>query len=65
MLNIFTKKDRTVECKFCNKVIDKSSTFVLQYKAVDAIGSMDVCIECSNILNDIINVRDSLYEEDE
>ena len=64
MLNIFSKKYKKIECKFCNKVIDKSSTFVLQYKCVDATGSMDVCIECSNILNDIINMRDSLYEED-
>ena len=64
MLNIFSKKDKKIECKFCNKVIDKSSTFVLQYKSADGIGSMDACVECSTVLNDIINMRDSLYEED-
>lgn len=64
MLNFFTKKNKKTECKFCNKVIDKSSTFVLQYKCADGISSMDACIECSNVLNDIINTRDSLYEED-
>ncbi len=64
MLNLFTKKTKTVECNFCNKVIDKASTFVLQYKCADGIGSIDTCIECSTVLNDIINMRDSLYEED-
>ncbi len=62
MFKFFNKKSKQIECKFCNKSIDKSSSFVLQYKASDGIGTITACVDCSNILNDIISIRDSLND---
>jgi hypothetical protein len=62
---LFKKKDIKVTCQFCQKHIDKTSSFVLQYKAADGNGSMNVCVECSNYLNNIIDVWESLDEKDD
>ncbi len=65
MLNIFKKKDSKVTCTFCQKQVDKSSSFVLQYKAADGLGSMDVCVECANYMNNIIETWESTHEKDD
>jgi hypothetical protein len=62
---LFKKKDTKISCQFCKKHVDKASYFVLQYKAADGIGSMNVCVECSNYLNNIIDVWESLDEKDD
>jgi hypothetical protein len=63
-MNLFnrSKKSKT-RCSFCKKEVDKSSSFVLQYKAADGVGNMDICLECSNILNNIIDDREVLFDE--
>lgn len=66
MLNLFKKKESKITCRFCKVEVDKSASFVLQYKAADGIGSMDVCIECANYMNNIIETWESLhYEKDD
>ena len=64
MLNVFRKKPTKVSCTFCQKEIDKTASFVLQYKAADGIGSMDVCVECASYMNNIIDTWESLDEKD-
>lgn len=61
MKSLFKKK---VTCKFCLKSVDKSTAFVIKYKSIDGIGNIDMCNECANDMNEIIDIRDTLYEED-
>lgn len=63
MLNIFKKKDLKITCRFCKIEIDKSASFVIQYKAADGIGSMDVCMDCANYMNNIIETWESIHDE--
>ena len=63
MLNFFKKRRKLETCNFCDVTVDKSSSFVLQYKSADGIGKMTVCKECANVFNEIINVRSGVNEE--
>lgn len=65
MLNVFRKKPNKVNCRFCKIEVDKSAAFVLQYKSADGIGTMDICLECANYMNNIIDTWESLYETDD
>lgn len=61
--DLFKKKETKVICHFCKIEINKSASFVLQYKALDGIGSMDVCIDCANYMNNIVETWESLHDE--
>jgi hypothetical protein len=63
MLNFFKKRHKQETCNFCNISVDKSQSFVLQYKSADGLGNMTVCKECANVFNEIIDVRNSINEE--
>lgn len=65
MMNIFKKKLQTVKCRFCLEDVDRSNAFVIKYKAKDGNGTIDICNSCANDMNEIINIRDSLYEEEQ
>lgn len=60
MMNFFQKKQK---CNFCDSLIEKDKLFVLQYKAIDGIGQMYMCLECGNRMNDIVNIWESLNEK--
>lgn len=62
---LFKKKDTKVSCQFCKLEIDKTTSFVLQYRAADGIGSMNVCVECANYMNNIVETWESLHEKDD
>jgi hypothetical protein len=62
MLSIFKKKK--ISCHFCKTNVDRSELFVLKYKAADGSGSMNLCKECAAYLNNIVDVRESVYEKD-
>lgn len=64
MLNIFKKKTSKVACRFCEKEVDKTASFILKYKAADGIGEMTACVECANYMNNIIDTWESLDEKD-
>jgi hypothetical protein len=53
--NLFKKKD-TIVCQFCKVKIDKTASIVIQYKAADGLGHMDVCMACANELNNIVDM---------
>jgi len=63
MFNFFKKSKQKEKCSFCSVDVDRSNSFVLQYKSADGLGNMTVCKECSKVLNEIIDVRDSINEE--
>lgn len=63
MFNIFKKKTSKVVCCFCKIEVDKTASFVLQFKASDGLGSMDVCVECANYMNNIIDTWESAQHE--
>jgi len=63
MFNFFKKSSTKEKCSFCSVAVDKSNSFVLQYKSADGLGKMTVCKECSKVLNEIIDVRESIDEE--
>lgn len=63
MFKFFKKSSVKEKCSFCSVSVDKSSSFVLQYKSADGLGNMTVCKECAKVFNEIIDVRDSINEE--
>lgn len=63
MLNIFKKNNQKISCRFCKTEVDKSASFVIQYKALDGIGSIDVCLECANYMNNIVETWESIHHE--
>lgn len=63
MFNFFKKSKQTEKCSFCSVAVDRSNSFVLQYKSADGLGNMTVCKECSKVFNEIIDMRDSVNEE--
>ena len=63
MLNFFKKRHKQETCNFCDVMVDKSRSFVLQYKSADGIGKMTVCKECADVFNEIIDVRSGVNEE--
>lgn len=63
MFNFFKKSKPTEKCSFCSIEVDRSNSFVLQYKSADGLGNMTVCKECSKVFNEIIDMRDSVNEE--
>lgn len=63
MFNFFKKPVKKQNCNFCSVEVDRSASYVLQYKSADGLGNMTVCEECAKVFNEIINVRDSINEE--
>ena len=62
---LFKKKDTKSTCRFCKVTIDKTTSFVLQYKTADGVDTMNICTECSNYLNTIIDAWEGLHEKDD
>lgn len=63
MFNFFKKPVKKEICSFCATEVDKSNSYVLQYKSADGLGHMTVCKECAKVFNEIIDVRNSIDEE--
>jgi len=64
LFNFFKKQQKKKTCNFCDIEVDKTNSYVLQYKSADGIGHMDVCKECAKVFNEIIDVRNSIDEEE-
>ena len=55
---------KKIICFFCNTEVDKSSGFVLEYKAIDGTGKVNTCPMCAGMLNDMIATVRETYETD-
>lgn len=57
MLNLFPK----VKCKNCSKKIKRKDAYELQYRSADGIGTIKICSDCAQILENIKKEVDDLY----
>ena len=54
---------KNVECAFCNKKIDRKTSFSVKLNTADGLHEIKACAECGDEVNDVLKAIEEVKNE--